>query len=449
MATARSDRPAARPRVEENPLDPALSEPLALPCGATLGNRLAKAAMTEGLADAYNRATDRHVTLYRRWAGGGAGLLLTGNVQVDRRYLERAGNVVIDGPQDAARIAALEAFAEAGTAGGTHLWMQLSHAGRQAPKLVAIEPVGPSDIPLALPGGRFGRPRALTDDEVVDVVARFAHAAEVARRTGFTGVQVHAAHGYLLSEFLSPRVNRRDDRWGGSLANRARLLLECVRAVRARVGADFPVSVKLNSADFQKGGFSFDDCLQVVELLNHEGVDLLEISGGNYEQPRLLGIDGLEPVFEEPVRESTRAREAYFFDYAVRVRAVAKMPLMVTGGFRTAAGMAEALAGGDIEMIGLGRPLCLDPDTPRKLLAGEIAKAPDVDAGLRLGPGLLGPHSPFGLVKAANGFARIGWYYEQIYRLADGFDPDPGLGMLSALLAYERTEKARARALNR
>ena len=394
--------------------------------------------MTEGLADALNRATSRHVELYRRWASGGAGALLTGNVQVDRRYLERAGNIVIDGRQDQVRLASLEAMAEAGTAGDTQLWMQISHAGRQTPALIATEPVGPSAVQLAIPGGRFGRPRALKEDEILDVIDRFAFAAGIARQTGFTGVQVHGAHGYLMSEFLSPRANRREDRWGGSIENRARLLVETVRAVRSAVGKDLVVAVKLNSADFQKGGFSFDDCLAVIEMLNDEGLDLLEISGGNYEQPRLLGIDGLEPVFAEKVRESTRAREAYFFDYAVAARRVARMPLMVTGGFRSATGMSEALGGGDVDLIGLGRPLCVDPDFPKKILSGALERAPDVESGLRVGPGVLGPNSPFATVKAVNGFARIGWYYEQLYRLADGLEPD---------LSYEKTEKAKARAL--
>lgn len=426
-----------------------IASPLTLPCGVTLKNRLSKAAMTEGLADERNRATARHVTLYRRWAEGGAGMLLTGNVQVDRRYLERGGNIVIDGPQQPAELSALQAMAEAGTTDNTELWMQISHAGRQTPALIASEPVGPSDVGLALPGGRFGKPRALSDIEIRDVIDRFAFAAGVAKQTGFTGVQVHGAHGYLLSEFLSPRVNLREDRWGGSLENRARLLLDCVRAVRAEVGADFAVAVKLNSADFQKGGFSFDDCLRVIELLNGEGLDLLEISGGNYEQPKLLGIGGLEPAFEEKVQESTRAREAYFFDYAVAASKVAKMPLMVTGGFRSTAGMNEALAGGDVDMIGLGRPLCTDPDFPAKILAGELEVGPDVEKDLAIGPGFLGPNSRIAAIKAVNAFARIGWYYEQIYRLADGLQADLSMSAFRALLAYEKTEKAKARALQR
>ena len=422
---------------------------LVLPCGAVVKNRLCKAAMTEGLADSANRATGRHVTLYRRWAEGGAGLLLTGNVQVDRRYLERAGNIVIDGPQDASQLSALEAMAEAGTRDDAHLSMQISHAGRQTPALIASEPVGPSDVGVALPGGRFGKPRALSGDEIRDVIARFAFAAGIAKQTGFSGVQVHSAHGYLLSEFLSPRVNRRDDEWGGSLENRSRLLIECVRAVRQEVGADFAVAVKLNSADFQKGGFSFEDCLRVIEMLNQEGLDLLEISGGNYEQPRLLGIEGLEPLFAEKVQQSTRAREAYFFDYAVKARQVAKMPLMVTGGFRSAEGMNDALAGGDVDMIGLGRPLCTDPDFPAKIMRGDLDVAPDVEKTLRIGPGILGPHSPITMIKAINGFARIGWFYEQIYRLADGLQPDLSMSALRALIAYEKTEKKKARELER
>jgi len=405
--------------------------------------------MTEGIADEENKATGRHVTLYCRWVDGGVGLLLTGNVQVDRRYLERAGNVAIDGDQDNARLDALAAWAEAGTSGGTHLWMQISHAGRQTPKNIATEPVGPSDIQLALPGGRFGKPRALSGDEIRDVIARFAHTASVAQQTGFTGVQIHSAHGYLLSEFLSPRVNVREDEWGGSLANRARFLLETIRAVRARVGPDFAVAVKLNSADFQKGGFSFEDCLGVVELLNQEGLDLLEISGGTYEQPRLLGLEGMEPAFEEKVAESTRAREAYFFNYAAAVNQVARMPVMVTGGFRSRDAMNEALAGGAVDMIGLGRPLCWDPDFPKKIMDSTIDRAEAIEKTLRLGPGLLGPNSPFKFIKVINGFGTQSWYYEQLYRMADGLEPDFSMTMGQTFRRYDKIENDKAKAMVR
>ena len=228
---------------------------LKLPCGVTVKNRICKAAMTEGLADEQNRATQKHATLYERWAHGGAGILLTGNVQIDHRYLERPGNIVIEGKQSNEQISRLRAYAEAGTKNDTHLWMQISHAGRQTPEAVAPTPVGPSDIQLKMTGAAFGKPRPLEHDEILDIIARFAHTAKIAKDTGFTGVQLHGAHGYLLSEFLSPDINTRTDGWGGSLENRARLLIESIRAVRKAVGTKFPVALKLNSSDFQKGGF--------------------------------------------------------------------------------------------------------------------------------------------------------------------------------------------------
>lgn len=428
-----------------------ISSPLTLPCGTVLKNRLAKGAMTEGLGDARNQATAGHVRLYRRWAEGGAGMLLTGNVQVDRRYLERPGNVAIDGAQSNEAIAALRDYAKAGTANGTHLWMQLSHAGRQTPALVNKEPVGPSDKALDMPGAQFGKPRALTGPEIEDVIRRFAHAAAVARDTGFTGVQIHGAHGYLISEFLSPDVNTRTDEWGGSLENRARLLLEVVRAVRRAVGADFPVSVKLNSADFQRGGFSHEDSIRVATWLDAEGLDLLEISGGTYEQPRLVGLDDmtLHPEKAEVRRESTIAREAYFLEYAKDIRAAVKMPLMVTGGFRTVAGMNAALGSGTMDVVGIARPLCVDPAIPARLLSGEAKETPAYEKTLRLGPGILGPHSPINLLKALNGWGQQGWFCLQLLRMGEGKNPDPKMGVFSAFRNYAKNEARAAASLQR
>lgn len=428
-----------------------ISSPLALPCGATLKNRLVKGAMTEGLADTRNRATEAHVRLYRRWAQGGAGMLLTGNVQVDRRCLERPGNVAIDGPQSNEAIAALRAYAQAGTENHTHLWMQISHAGRQTPASVNKEPLAPSAKPLDMPGAQFGMPRAMTGAEIEDVIRRFAYVASVARDTGFTGVQIHGAHGYLISEFLSPDVNGRADEWGGSLENRARLLLEIVRAVRKAVGPDFPVSVKLNSADFQRGGFSHEDAIKVATWLNAEGLDLLEISGGTYEQPRLVGLDDmtLHPEKSEPRRESTIAREAYFLEYAKDIRAAVTMPLMVTGGFRTLAGMNAALQSGTIDAIGLARPLCVDPAIPAKLLWGTAQETPAYEKTLRIGPGILGPHSRFNLVKALNGWGQQGWFCLQLLRMGEGKDPDPRMGVFSAFRNYAKNEAKAAAAMVR
>lgn len=424
---------------------------LMLPCGATLKNRLIKAAMTEGLADPRNRATERHVRLYRRWAEGGSAMLLTGNVQVDRRCLERPGNVAIDGAQSEEALAALRAFAHAGTANNTHLWMQISHAGRQTPKAVNPEPLAPSANALAMPGAQFGKPRAMTEDEILDVVRRFAYVATIARETGFTGVQIHGAHGYLISEFLSPDVNTRTDAWGGSLENRARLLLEIVRAVRKTVGADFPVSVKLNSADFQRGGFTHEEAITVATWLNAERLDLLEISGGTYERPILTGMDELsvKPDKSERRRESTIAREAYFLDYARDIRKAVTMPLMVTGGFRSAAGMNAALGSGTMDAVGLARPLCVETDGPAKLLSGVSTSLPAYEKALRIGPGILGPHSPFQVMKALNAWGAQGWFCLQLLRMGDGRDPDLKLGAFKAFRAYAKNETAAAAALVR
>ena len=424
-----------------------INSPLTLASGLALPNRLVKAAMTEGLADAQNQATARHVVLYSRWARGGIGLMLTGNVQIDRRNLERPGNVVIQGDQSNEQRAALAAFAEAAKSGGGGVVMQLSHAGRQTPKAVNERPSAPSAVQVDMPGAMFGVPREMTGSEIETVITGFGHAARVARETGFDGVQLHAAHGYLLSQFLSPLANRRDDEWGGSLDNRARPLIESIRAIKAACGSDFSVSVKLNSTDFQKGGFSHEDCLAVIDMLNAEGLDFVEISGGNYEQPQMMGVDGMEPKFEEGERASTRAREAYFASYARSVQEKATMPLLVTGGFRTVEGMNATLEDGEAALIGLGRPLCADPDLPAALLSGETAQAPLWEKTLRLGPTrYLTVNSPIKMLKGIAGWGQQGWFCSQLLRMGDGLEPDTRMGLIKAIRTYQGNETAAAKA---
>ncbi len=418
-----------------------IAAPLRLPCGATLPNRLAKGAMTEGLATPDGFPTTALQTLYRRWSNGGAAMHLTGNVIIDRDHLERPGNVVIDRAPDAAMKAALAAWAKAGTEAGNHLWMQISHAGRQTQVLVNKTPKAPSAVKLGLPGGQFGEPVPLTGEEIEDLIGRFATAAAAAKEAGFTGVQVHAAHGYLISQFLSPRSNLRTDQWGGSLENRARFLMETVHRVRAAVGPAFPVSVKLNSADFQKGGFAFEDSLQVARWLEAAGVDLLEISGGSYEQPAMMDMDGMEPAERPQVAASTAAREAYFVDFAKAMKAELKiMPLMVTGGFRTRVAMEHALSNGAADLIGIGRPLCGDPDACNKLLNGadEIAR---FENQLHLLPGWLRWLEGIKAIRAIASFGVQYWYYAQLYALGQTGEPDlnkPVFGAMRQVDALSR-----------
>jgi 2,4-dienoyl-CoA reductase-like NADH-dependent reductase (Old Yellow Enzyme family) len=326
--------------------------------------------------------------------------------------------------------------------------MQISHGGRQSPWYVTRQPLAPSAVQLELLGN-YRKPRALTEPEILDLIARFAAAAAIAREAGFTGVQVHGAHGYLISSFLSPVTNLRTDGWGGSLENRARFLLETLRAVRRSVGPDFPVGLKLNSDDFRKGGFNHAECLEVVRWLNDESLDLLEISGGTYEQPRLIGAEGRadEAV---PLRPSTRAREAYFLEYASAIRKVARMPMMVTGGFRSREAMEAALGSGDCDMVGLGRPLCWQPDFPRRLLAREVDRIERVEDRLKFAErGWRSPTSRLLPIKMLNTFGAQSWFYCQLFRLAAGRPADLERGMLSTLIEYLGDELRTARRMHR
>jgi 2,4-dienoyl-CoA reductase-like NADH-dependent reductase (Old Yellow Enzyme family) len=417
-----------------------LATPLTLPCGAVLPNRIAKGAMTEGLATADGRPTPELETLYTRWSLGGAGMHLTGNVQIDRDHLERPGNVVIDAEPDEAMKASLAAWAAAGTQGGNHLWMQISHAGRQTMASVNKHPKAPSAVKLGMPGGQFGDPVALTGDEILDLIGRFAIAAGAAQQAGFTGVQIHAAHGYLLSQFLNPRANQREDDWGGTLENRARFLMDVIKAVRARVGSAYPISVKLNAADFLRGGFEFGDSLMVARWLQAAGVDLLEISGGSYEQPAMMDMAGLEARVEQKVTASTAEREAYFVDFAKAMKAEIQMPIMVTGGFRSRAAMEQALSSGAADLIGLARPLCCDTSGPSRLLAGE--KSLDRwETKLALFPAWLSWLKAFKIGKAIDGFAVQFWYYAQLYAIGRTGMPDSDLSVFAAWREVDRTHK--------
>jgi 2,4-dienoyl-CoA reductase-like NADH-dependent reductase (Old Yellow Enzyme family) len=333
---------------------------LTLPNGSVVPNRIAKAAMEENMAAVGQLPGPAIFELYRAWASGGTGLIITGNVMIDGRALTGPGGIVLDAGT------AIEPFIEwsrVARSRGAQAWMQINHPGRQVRANMGEEAWAPSAVALDL--GKhsklFAMPRAMSEAEIAEIITRFADTATAAERAGFTGVEIHAAHGYLISQFLSPLTNRRDDRWGGSLANRVRLLLEVVKAVRTRVSPGFCVAVKLNSADFQRGGFSEDDARQVILWLNELPVDLVELSGGSYESPAMQGAtaDG-----------RTLAREAYFLEFASKLAAVAKMPLMTTGGIRSMA-VAEKVIAGGVAIAGMATALALVPDLPAQWLAGK------------------------------------------------------------------------------
>lgn len=383
-----------------------LAAALTLPNGQTLKNRLAKSAMSEALGSLEGAPTPQLDRLYQRWAQGGSGLVISGNVMIDRLALGEPGNVVIE---DDTHLAALKSWARAGTENNTQLWMQINHPGKQSPNALSKQPVAPSAIPLAPKLAKFfNPPRALTESEIHDLIARYAMCAQVAEAAGFTGAQIHGAHGYLVSQFLSPLHNQRDDDWGGSAEKRMRFVLEIFRAMRAATADDFAIGIKLNSADFQRGGFTQEESMAVAKALSDAGLDLLEVSGGTYEQPQMTGIPQAGTQ-----KESTRKREAYFLDYATEVRKHINCPLMVTGGFISAEGMAQAVDSGEIDVVGLARSLALVPDAPAQILKNKdwTSQVKPVKTGIKAIDNM-------GLMETL-------FYARQLKRLGNGKDPKP------------------------
>ncbi|WP_225433091.1 MULTISPECIES: NADH:flavin oxidoreductase/NADH oxidase family protein [Bifidobacterium] len=409
---------------------PLVSEPLMLPCGVTVRNRFYKSAMNEALAGRDCAPTEAHVRLYRRWAAGGAGVLVTGNVMVDRTQLGEPGNVAVEDERD---LAMLRRWAAAGTEHGAHCWMQINHPGRQSPITINRSPVAPSAGRLEGDYGRFfAEPRELTRPQIHDIVRRFATTADIAKKAGFTGVEIHAAHGYLINQFLSPLDNHRIDEYGGSLENRARFLFEIVEAVRVEVGPGFPIAVKINSSDVPiavkaprsadesdkttPGGFDEDESIWVIKRLSAMGVDLIDVSGGTLEKPVIQTNSG--------ARED-EARGVYFTDFAERLAGTIDTPIALTGGFRNAADMEKALSSGVTQMIGIARPLVVKPSLPNLIMNARwqgTVRLPWITTGVRA------------LDQAFGGILVISWFELQMNRIGRGKSPNPRIGGLRALL---------------
>lgn len=397
-----------------SPETPLLTQSLQLPNGSVLRNRLAKAAMSEALGTYNNHPTLKLVELYRRWAASGLGLLITGNVMIDRRALGEPGNVVIE---DEADLPVLRQWARAATSQGAAIWAQLNHPGKQATKGLNFSNLAPSAVPFREDmASLFETPREATVAEIKDIIQRFGRSAAICKKAGFSGVQIHGAHGYLINQFLSPHHNTRTDEWGGSPEKRRRFVMAVYAEIRRQVGHDFPVAIKLNSSDFQRGGFSEEESMATIQALAEAGVDLIEISGGTYEAPALSG------TMAEQKKASTVAREAYFLEFAEKVRGLVRVPLMVTGGFRSASGMNGALRTGALDVVGLARLLAIDPDAPAALLQGR-------DSPQRVRPIITG-------IKQIDRLAimEVFWYSLQLKRIANGGNPRPNESGLWALL---------------
>jgi 2,4-dienoyl-CoA reductase-like NADH-dependent reductase (Old Yellow Enzyme family) len=372
--------------------------------------------MSEALANTAGQPNQLHLGLYEAWAKGGLGCAITGNVMVDIRAKNEPGVVAIESERDLAK---LQQWAQIGKQYGMVQLVQLSHPGRQCPKGLNKETVAPSAVPFSPAlATTFGTPRELREDEILDIIQRFARAAQICEQAGFEGVQLHGAHGYLISQFLSPLTNKRQDRWGGSIDNRMRFLLEIYQAVRAATSEDFIISVKLNSADFQRGGISEEDVIQVFKAIDAAGIDLIEVSGGTYEAPAMAGVKA------EKRKASTLAREAYFLEFAERIRQEVRCHLMVTGGFRTVQGMNTALASGACDFIGIARPFAVEPDLAHRLLAGQDVRygVDKIKTGIPL------------VDKMA--IMEIIWYAAQFKDIAQGKQPNPKLSPLKVFFKY-------------
>lgn len=373
--------------------------------GTVIKNRLLKSAMAESLGDRNGAPKPDLITLYQTWANGGIGISVTGNVMIDHRSKGGPADVILE---DETNFEILQKWAVAATQNNTQCWVQLNHPGKQSPKGINRETVSPSAIPFRKDlKAFFSTPRALSEAEINDLVKRFANAAAIVKKAGFTGVQIHGAHGYLVSQFLSPYHNIRTDKYGGNAENRRRFVLEIYKAIREKVGATFPISIKLNSADFQRGGFTEDESMELIQVLSEVGLDLIEISGGTYETPVMTGVN----TSKKPVKESTRQREAYFLEFAEKARKVCTTALAVTGGFRSAEGMAKAISSLAVDFVGLARLLAIETDAPNKLISGKpIHLVKPIKTGLPL--------------IDKKGLMETVWYNEQLKRIGSGKAPD-------------------------
>ncbi len=359
--------------------------------------------MSDSLGDGRGNPTDAQIRLYERWAEGGVAVSIIGEVQGNPNFAEKPGNLVLAPDSD---LSMFETLARRGAADGAQLWLQLGHAGAMAHPPIST-PKGPSA--LDIPGLTCA---ALTRDEICALPSEFARTARLAKRLGFGGVQIHAAHGFLLSQFFSPLFNRRDDAYGGSIANRMRLLLEVVDEVRGAVGPGFPVAIKLNATDQLEGGLESGDALAVVAALDGTGIDLIDISGGTYFPGARSATD------------NTRGGP-YFMDFAERARPLTRKPLMLTGGFKTLQQAVDAVAQGVVDMVGLARALALEPALPNGWQSGE--------ADNPVFPRFQDP--PEGGVTA--------WYTLRLTELGEDRTPADATALEAAIKEYEQRDSDR------
>ena len=333
-----------------------------------LENRFVRSATWNGMADKEGGSTKEIDALLLEIVHGGVGLIITGHAYINREGQAGPGQLSVDSD---CHIDGLSRMAEVIHGADGKIILQLAHAGCHASALLTgQEPLGPSVMENEK--GPFCR--AMTIQDIKRVVAEFGHAAIRAREAGFDGVQLHGAHGYLMSQFLSPFYNKRKDDYGGSVENRARIIFEVMQKVRGEIGDDYPLMIKINSEDFVDGGFSVDEMLRVSAILEGARIDAIELSGGT----RYSGKNGA-------VREgdiNTEEEEVYYRQEAQRYKQQIKVPLMLVGGIRSYS-VAEKLVAEDItDYISLSRPLIREPGLINRWKAGDVRKATCISCNL-------------------------------------------------------------------
>lgn len=366
--------PAARygsDNVDPSPLGKPLDFPFS---GVSAPNRFLKAAMTERMSswdpknvEARGIPTENLINVYKRWGEGQLGTILTGNIMMEFDQLEAAGNPIIPrtAPFSGERFEAFKELARESKAHGSLIVGQVSHPGRQCEQRIQPDPVSASDVQLEgqVMGMSFNKPHPASLQEIERITEGFIHAAEYLHKAGYDGIELHGAHGYLLSQFLSPTTNKRTDKYGGSLENRSRLIMEIAQGIRSRLPSSFVLGIKINSVEFQNEGFDSEECKQLCASLEANKFDFVELSGGTYESLAFVHK-----------RESTKKREAFFLDFAETiVPALSKTKTYITGGFKTVGAMVNALK--TVDGVGLARPVCQEPRLCADILSGKVKGA--------------------------------------------------------------------------
>lgn len=342
--------------------------------GMCLRNRMVRSATWEGMCDQEGRPTERLIDYYVTLGNGGVGLIITGYAFVSREGKQLPGTMGMHVDDFAA---SMREMTRAVHETGARICVQLVHAGGQTDSGNAGQtPVAPSSIDA----DQFPEtPEALSVAKIKNIVAAFGRSAARAKVYGFDGVQLHGAHGYLINQFLSPLTNRRDDAYGGSFENRSRFLMEVYGEVRASVGPDYPVMIKLNGADFLDGGLQIDDSLHVAKMLDERGIDGIEVSGGT-------------PASGDKTPARTKIKlpeqEGYHLFLAREVKVAVTCPVMVVGGLRSPAVIEKALIDGAVDYVSFARPLICEPDLPNRWQQGDRAAAKCISCNGCFMPGI-------------------------------------------------------------